>query len=151
MNNAGRWGALGCLGLAATGCFGAFQLEAVSRASREFSCPAERIAAVERADIANNVYDVNACGKLVRYSCISSQHVPAQCTREPDPSKWDLDPALLVNVPKPLGMRSDVHVTEVCSHDAHDRCDPCLERAGTDWRWHQCTGFGPTGDPMGGP
>lgn len=151
MNQAGRWGALGCLGLAAIGCFGAFQPEAVRRASREFSCPSDRVAAVQRDDIANNVYDVNVCGKLVRYSCISIRDFGQQCTREPDPPKWDLDPAVLASVPKPLSMRSDVRVTEVCSHDALDRCDPCLERAGAGWRWHQCTGAGPTGDPMGGP
>jgi hypothetical protein len=139
----GAWLTLGYLGLAVTGCLGTFQSEAVNRASREFACPADRIAAVERDDIADNVYDVNACGNLVRYSCISSQHVPTRCTREPDPPRWDLDPALLASLPKPLNTSADVRVPKVCTLDAIRECIPCVEQANAGWRWHPCVGVGP--------
>jgi len=136
---------LGCLGLATNGC--AFQLEAVSRASREFSCPVSRIAVVQRADIAADVYDLNACGTRVRYACVWGQNVPTQCVREPDPPKWDLDPALVAGLPRPVGVRPDIGTPAVCDASALSRCDDCLQAEAAGWRWHHCTLPGPMGAP----
>ena len=136
----GTYALLTCLGLVSIGC--AFQLEAVRRASNEFSCPPDRIAAVERADIAANVYDLNVCGTQVRYACVSGQYVPEQCIREPDPPKWDLDPALVNSLPKPIGVPANA-VAKVCGRGELSRCDDCLERDGAGWRWHHCAGAGP--------
>jgi hypothetical protein len=140
----GRYVVLGSFGLAALGC--AIQSEAVNRASREFSCPPEQIATVQRTDIANNVYDLNACGTMVRYSCISGENTPTQCTREPPPATWDIDPALVVSSPRPPALATDARMVAVCDRYALGACTPCLERAGESWRWHQCAdGPGPTG------
>jgi len=141
----GRILVLGSVGLASIGC--AVQLEAVNRASREFYCPPEQIAAVQRTDISSNVYDVNACGTMVRYSCISGDSSPVQCTREPDPARWDLDPALVVALPRPSGDAADARRAVVCDRYALGTCTPCLERSGESWRWRQCVS-GP--GPMGG-
>ncbi len=138
---AGRVLVLMSLGVAPFGC--AIQLEAVNRASREFSCPPEQIAAVQRTDIASNVYDLDACGTMVRYSCISGENTPVQCTREPDPMRWDLDPALVVALPGQPGV---ARTAAVCDRYALGTCTPCLERSGESWRWHQCvSGPGPIG------
>ena len=145
MSRGGRPGTcalLTCLGLVSTGC--AFRPEAVRRASSEFSCPPDQIAAVARTDIAANVYDLNACGTQVRYACVSGEGGFEQCVREPDPPKWDLDPALVNNIPKPLSVPRNVGVPKVCGRGELFRCDDCLERDGAGWRWHHCAGAGPT-------
>jgi hypothetical protein len=137
MARAGTCVLLTSLGLVSIGC--AFQLEPVRRASNEFSCPTDRIAAVARTDIAANVYDLNACGTLVRYDCVRQQ-----CIREPDPPKWDLDPALVSSLPKPLSVsRSDGGVAQVCRRDELSQCGDCLERDGTGWRWRRRRCAGP--------
>jgi hypothetical protein len=144
MRQVGRPGTcalLGWLGLISLGC--AFQSEAVRRASNEFSCPPDQIAAVARTDIAANVYDLNACGKLVRYACVSSENVAEQCIREPDPPKWDLDPALVNSLPKPVTVPANAGLARVCGRGELFRCEDCLERDGVSWRWHHCTGVGP--------
>ncbi len=132
---------LSCLGLVSIGC--AFQLEAVRRASNEFSCPPDQIAAVARPDIAENVYDLNACGTLVRYSCVWGENMAEQCIREPDPPKWDLDPALVNSLPNRGGVSANARIAKVCSREELVGCDDCLERNGAAWRWHHCTGVGP--------
>ena len=142
MGRPGTYALLSCLGLVSIGC--AFQLEAVRRASNEFSCPPERIAAVARTDIAANVYDLNACGTLVRYTCVSGENLPEQCVREPAPPKWDLAPALVNSLPKSAGAPANAGVTKVCGRGELVRCEDCLERDGAGWRWHHCTGFGAT-------
>ncbi len=135
---------LACLGLVPCAC--AFQSEAVTRASREFACPPEQIATVQRTDIANNVYDLNACGTLVRYSCIWGENTPPQCTREPDPLRWDLDPALVVTLPRPSGVAASVRSAPVCDRYALGSCTPCLERDAESWHWRACVyGAGPMG------
>ncbi|HEY4395877.1 MAG TPA: hypothetical protein VGP64_17555 [Polyangia bacterium] len=136
---------LGSLGLASIGClFG--PIEAVNRASREFSCPRERIAAVQRGDIATNVYDLNVCGVMVRYSCISGENTPVQCTREPPPPHWDLDPALVPTIPRPPGVPLDLKTPSVCGSEELDVGGPCLERSGAGWRWRErVAGPGPMG------
>lgn len=45
---------------------------AIRRASREFSCPEEEIGLIERTDISDNLYDIEACGHRARYLCIIS-------------------------------------------------------------------------------
>jgi hypothetical protein len=145
MRQVGSYLVLGSLGLASIGCAG--PIAAVDRASREFSCPPERIAAVERNDIASNVYDLNVCGAMIRYSCTWGGHAPVQCTREPAPAKWDIDPTLVAALPRPLSVPADFGTPAVCdSRTPVDRCRPCLERDGPGWRWHECVdGPGPTG------
>jgi hypothetical protein len=146
MKRVGTYVVLGSIGLAAIGC-AVVPIEAVNRASREFSCPSERIAAVQRADIARNVYDLNACGTMVRYSCIWGEHTPAQCTREPSPATWDIDPGQALTIPRPLGVPADLRTPMVCDLQALNMCSPCLERDGASWRWHPCvSGPGPTGE-----
>jgi hypothetical protein len=137
----GTYALLSCLGLVSIGC--AFQIEAVRRASNEFSCPPEQITAVERTDIAANVYDLNVCGTRVRYGCVWGKNVPEQCIREPDPPKWDPDSALVNSLPKPLGVPASTTVARVCGPGELSRCDDCLERDGAGWRWHHCIAAGP--------
>jgi hypothetical protein len=140
----GRVLVLGSLGFAPIGC--AFTHPAIERASREFSCPRARIAAVERNDVASNVYDLDVCGARVRYSCITGEGGFVQCTREPAPPSWDLDPALVVTLPRPPGMAPDVRTAAVCDRLALDAGRPCLERDGASWRWHRyVSGPGPMG------
>ena len=122
-----------CLGFVSVGCV--LQLEAVRRASNEFSCPPDRIATVARTDIAANVYDLNVCGTQVRYACVRGG-----CVREPDPPKWDLDPALVNSFPKPLRVSRNAEVAQVCGRDELSQSHDCLERDGTGWRWRQSTG-----------
>jgi hypothetical protein len=64
------------------------QSVAVSRASRELRCPEEQIAVYPRSELANNVYDVEACGKIARYVVLRRE--PNGCVREPDPNPADL-------------------------------------------------------------
>lgn len=66
---------------------------AVRRASGEFSCPEERINVLDRSDITDGLFDVEACGKRARYACINGQYAH-QCVREPDPPRWVPDPAI---------------------------------------------------------
>jgi len=80
---------------------------AVRRAAREFSCPPSKIGALSRSDIAHGLVDVEACGRRARYICTWGPNVDDRCTREPDPARWDPDPALCRNTdglkPKPAG------------------------------------------------
>jgi hypothetical protein len=146
MRQLGRYVVLGGLALASFSCV-EFPLEAVNRASREFSCPHARIAAVQRGDIASNVYDLNVCGAMVRYSCVSGEDTPVQCTREPPPLKWDLDPARVVStIPRPPDVPLGLKAPEVCGSEELDVGGPCLERNGAGWRWRErVSGPGPMG------
>lgn len=144
MRRLGRYVVLGSLGLASIACV-SVSTEAVTRASREYSCPRERIAVVQRGDIASNVYDLNVCGAMVRYSCIWGEDTPVQCTREPPPPKWDIDPALVATIPRPRGVPADLDAPAVCGSYALGMGSPCLERSGSTWRWHHpVDGPGPT-------
>ena len=139
MSRGGRPGTcalLTCLGLVSTGC--AFRPEAVRRASSEFSCPPGQIVTVARTDIAANVYDLNVCGTQVRYACVRGG-----CVREPNPPKWDLDPAIVNSLPKPVSSRNG-GVARVCGREELSELDDCLERDGTGWRWRQSTDVGHT-------
>src|SRR5262245_16068795 len=67
----------------------------IRRASNEFACDPSRVNVLERRDIDPYVYDVEACGQLARYSCVGGgRHGVYGCVHEPDPPKWDPDPAL---------------------------------------------------------
>jgi hypothetical protein len=137
---------LGSLTLASIGC-ASYPIEPVRRAAREFSCPRERIAAVQRRDIASNVFDLNVCGAMVRYSCIEGEGGFVQCTREPPPARWDVDPARVATVPRPLSVPANLQTPAVCDSYAIRACLPCLEQDGRGWRWHPCvSGPGPTGE-----
>ena len=65
----------------------------MQRATRELSCPADKVGVLDRTDISEGLVDVEACGHRARYMCIWG-HTAWQCVREPDPARWDPDPAL---------------------------------------------------------
>ena len=137
--------ALGALALAfAAAGFGGCVTETetlADRASNEFICPRERVNLLARDDIAPGLYDVEACGQRARYSCVGGRrHVPRRCVHEPDPAKWDPDPAFAAHLPAldPL-MPSDVHAASVCARGGVETTDcDCLGRSGSSWSWRRC-------------
>jgi hypothetical protein len=118
---------------------------AVPRASRELNCPSQRITVVERDDISPGLYDVGACGRRARYHCFGlDAYYPAepfqasvspQCTREPDPERWDPDPTMFASLPPRPGSKDnpDGNVRRICG-DGHAYRD-CLYRDHGQWRW----------------
>jgi hypothetical protein len=103
----GRWVLAAC-SLSVAGCVLSSTPIAVQRASREFGCPVEKVGMIPRSDIASSVYDVAACGQRARYSCFwlengayleGNQLLSDGCAREPDPPKWDPDPAAVASLP----------------------------------------------------
>lgn len=85
---------------------------AVQRASREFSCPPAKIGVIERSDIADSLFDLEACGHRARYSCfyndpygrgyaVIGETGRNQCIREPDPDAWSPDPQAIASMPAP--------------------------------------------------
>ncbi|HEY7376919.1 MAG TPA: hypothetical protein VIF57_32470 [Polyangia bacterium] len=122
----------------AAGCMAGPQTVAVQRASNEFSCPADRIAVVQRGDISDSVYDVAACGRRARYSCFwidaDSVAASARCVREPDPPRSDPDPMALASLPRPPSAAEPYgsgNVIRICGRDD----GACFEPAGGSWRW----------------
>jgi hypothetical protein len=103
--NAGSWEGLGSgkariarvpvLVIAAVGIAGCMPVgySAVGRVEREFSCPSYKIGMLKRDDISPGLVDVDACGQRARYMCVRRW----ECVREPDPVRWDPDPALCLN------------------------------------------------------
>src|SRR5689334_11462524 len=82
------------------GCSGVSPL--VRRVSNEFQCEPARVNVIERHDIAYTLYDVEACGQRGRYSCVGGGRYGVYgCIHEPDPPKWDPDPALVASLPGP--------------------------------------------------
>lgn len=76
----------------------------VGRVSREFECEPPRVNVLERHDIAYELYDVEACGRRGRYSCVGGGRGGVyRCIHEPDPPKWDPDPALAATLPAAAG------------------------------------------------
>ena len=79
---------------------------ALRRAAREFSCPPDKVGVLKRPDIADGLFDVDACGQRARYMCTLGP-TDVQCISEPVPARWDQDPALCRNpdrlAPKPAG------------------------------------------------
>jgi hypothetical protein len=63
--------------------------DAFRRASKEFSCPTDKINLVQRDDIVSGLFDLEACGQRARYNCRQNE-----CFREPEPARWDPDPVL---------------------------------------------------------
>jgi hypothetical protein len=61
----------GCGCLVAAGCQTLPGDFAVERASKEFDCPPQNVRVIQRSDISDHVYDLDACGQRVRYSCAS--------------------------------------------------------------------------------
>jgi hypothetical protein len=118
-----------------SGC-GAFVMDAVlRRASNEFACPSQRIEVIRRTDLTSGTYDLDACGSRARYTCIAQgdDYPPdVQCLREPDPSKWDPDPALLGTLPSAPGTSGDGLVASICYQG--EQAD-CLRKEGGVWRW----------------
>jgi hypothetical protein len=110
----------------------------IRRASKEFHCDAARINVVERRDISYGVYDIEACGDRARYSCVGGggRYEVYRCVREPDPPRWDPDPALAANLPSGA-LPSDPswpggHRRRICAAEWDDACDFWQDGA---WRW----------------
>ena len=123
----------------------------VERASNEFTCPRERITVIEREDIATGLYDLDACGSRARYMCVKTDDpvVVEQCVHEPDPSRWDPDPALVASIPRPLGMSGDRRIARICPRNEPLE-DDCLKLESGTWRWHRrasASGGGGLGSP----
>jgi hypothetical protein len=125
------------------GCLATPESVAVNRASREFACPSEKIAVVQRADISESLYDVAACGQRARYSCIYTDFVQtatytsmSQCVREPDPPKWDPDPTMIASLPGPAFATSETrnNLRRICGDYGYGEC---LYRDHGAWRWRE--------------
>ena len=139
--------ALPLAAIAAALALGPTESVAVPRASKEFNCPSEKITVVERHDISPALYDVGGCGRRARYHCWgldgyyaaewSQASVSAQCTREPDPERWDPDPIMFASLPPHPGSKVnpglDGNVRRICG-DGHASGD-CLYRDHDQWRW----------------
>ena len=108
----------------------------IRRASHEFECDPIRINAIERADIGYEVYDIEACGQRARYTCTGGhRHEPYHCVHEPDPRRWDPDPALAAIIPSsaatsapPAGVGQR---RRVCGTDDNE----CAFKQGGVWHW----------------
>jgi hypothetical protein len=130
-----------CLGVA--GCRTLPGDLAVQRASKEFVCPTEKIGVIQRSDISDHVYDLEACGQRVRYSCRSlpddnlllTENDPNQCVREKDPPKWDPDPAAIATLPRPS---SPVRLVRSSAGEARKICGACDARTGVDCPGNGC-------------
>jgi hypothetical protein len=132
------------------GCFPLPADFAIQRASQEFHCPPEKIGVVQRGDVADYVYDLEACGQRFRYACLSFEDddllsldaAPTECVREPDPPKRDPDPiavASLPRLPDPIQrLRSTAgEARRICRDQASDRyADDCIFREHGSWRAH---------------
>jgi hypothetical protein len=119
----------------AAGCFPQYSA-LVRRASNEFSCDPARVNVIARNDIAYGLHDVEACGQRARYNCVggASRHDdPYRCIREPDPPRWDPDPAQAASLPAdPREPPSNGGVTRrICGPEEHD----CAFNEGGVWRW----------------
>jgi hypothetical protein len=130
-----------CLGTG--GCFGT-ESALVHRASVELACPSEQISIVQRADIADTLYDVGACGQRARYSCFwigSDGTTAVPCVREPDPRRWDPDPLQLASLPRSrLRAGSGLAGRELLRVCASVDDSGCIYRdtaAGGSWRWRE--------------
>jgi hypothetical protein len=77
---------------------------AIQRASKEFSCPPEKIGVIWRTDLTDNLYDLAVCDQRARYTCFSDNRKgrsAVYCIREPDPSSWQPDPLTIARLPRP--------------------------------------------------
>jgi hypothetical protein len=131
---------------AGAGC-GVYYSPLVRRASNEFGCSPAQINVIERGDIGYQLYDVDACGTRARYSCVSAtRYEPGHCIREPDPPRWDPDPALAASLPSwpqsnppPSGAGQ---WRRICSRP---RDEACTFKQDGVWQWrppnaYTCTG-----------
>jgi hypothetical protein len=140
-----RWNwlltASSCLGV--TGCLTLPGDFAVERASKEFDCPTAKIGVIQRTDISGGVYDLEACGQRVRYSCrwlpddnlLLTENDPNQCVRERDPPKWDPDPATMASLPRPS---TPVQFVRSTVGEARKICGVCGTRAEVDCLANDC-------------
>lgn len=137
----------GCVG--ATGCL-AFPADfAIERASKEFNCPPEKIGVIQRTDISDYVYDLDACSQRARYACLSFAGddlttlgvEPTQCVREPDPAQWDPDPGAISSLPRSLNPIQHLRSTpgegrRVCEPTVDRYADDCIFRERGSWHAH---------------
>ena len=119
------------------GCF-FFPDPLIHRVSNEFQCDPAQVSVLERHDIAYSVYDVEACGRRGRYSCVGGGRGGVYgCVHEPDPPAWDPDPALAANLPAPgpsdyTPMLPNSRGRVICGPGEEDGC--VLKQNGA-WQW----------------
>jgi hypothetical protein len=125
--------------LSACGCVRAEE-SVLHRAALDGHCPMQKISVLSRDDLADDLYDVEACGFRARYRC-DADDVPligtpaalagavTACVRQPDPSVWDPDPATLA-VP-----RTDSEAQRVVRMCGDGLDDDCLYRGDRSWEW----------------
>ena len=109
------------------------------RVSNELACAPAGINVLVRGDVGYRVFDVEACGQRARYSCVGGHRYERyHCIREPDPPRWDPDPALAANLPPgPPGTPADWDGAQA----GHWRriCGPldreCAIKQDGAWRW----------------
>jgi hypothetical protein len=70
--------------LLAAGCITPEGL-ARTRAANEFNCPEEQVVLTERQELSAGTFDVNACGHVARYTCLTNARGTSGCAREPYP------------------------------------------------------------------
>ncbi len=73
------------VGLGTMGCVTPEGL-ARERAANEFKCPPTRVFLTPRPELSDGTFDVEACGRKARYTCIASYgetSVTNGCAREP--------------------------------------------------------------------
>jgi len=114
----------------------------IQRVSNEFECAPARVNVLERHDIADNVYDVEACGRRGRYSCVGGGRGGTYgCVHEQDPPKWDPDPALVASLPGPSVPNSSAPPPStgqrrlICG----PQDDGCVFNQNGAWRWRPAT------------
>jgi hypothetical protein len=122
-------GATGCLGHALLQMLPACHEEkeaAIARASKEFSCPPEKIDVLWRTDVSEDLFDLAACGHRARYTCFSDKDANRRihCVREPDPATWLPDPLTISSLPQPQETTRNAHCQpgesrRIC-RDQHD-------------------------------
>jgi hypothetical protein len=125
------------VGVAVSGCSMTHPL--IHRVSNEFECAPARINVVARRDVSFELYDVEACGHRARYSCVGGgRYEPYHCVHEPDPPKWDPDPALAASLPHGPPSRftgadpSEGTWRRICGSQGDDAC--AFWQDGT-WSW----------------
>ncbi len=128
--------AFGVGALVLDGCFSP-ETVPVERAMTEFKCARRNISVIERADVGQDVFDVEACGGRARYQCTFARNAMS-CAREPDPPVWSPDPASLSDLMQPSGAPpTDYRIAHICNMPRGGDCD-CFASNATSWQFYSC-------------